>query len=114
LSKRRDVFAAIADPTRRRVLDLLRERPTLPAGEIATHFPSSARPGVSRHLRVLRESGLVRAERHGRELRYRLDPAPLAALRDGWLAPFSGLYIESLRTLRHHIENDDPASDPAK
>jgi DNA-binding transcriptional ArsR family regulator len=106
LPKRRDVFVAIADPTRRSVLDLLRERPTLSAGVIAAQFRSTARPGVSRHLRVLRESGLVRAERQGREWRYSLDPAPLAALRDGWLAPFSDMYVGSLRSLRHRIEEE--------
>lgn len=76
----------------------------MPAGAIAARFPSAARPGVSRHLRVLRECGLVRAERQGKEWRYELDPAPLAALRDGWLAPFSDMYVESLRKLRERIE----------
>jgi DNA-binding transcriptional ArsR family regulator len=98
------VFTAIADPTRRRVLDLLREQPRMPAGAIAERFPSAARPGVSRHLRILRECGLVSAERHGKEWRYRVEPGPLAALREGWLAPFADLYVQSLRALRERVE----------
>jgi DNA-binding transcriptional ArsR family regulator len=104
LSSHRDVFSALADPTRRRVLELLRERPARPAGEIAAQFPTAARPGVSRHLRVLRECGLVRAHRHGREWRYDLDPAPLVDLRDGWLAEFSRGNVVALRSLRRRIE----------
>ncbi|MGH3071465.1 MAG: ArsR/SmtB family transcription factor [Gaiellaceae bacterium] len=74
--------AVIADPIRRRVLELVRDD-ELPAGEIAAQFDVS-RPAVSRHLRVLRESGLVRERRVGRERLYRADPAPLAELRT-WL-----------------------------
>lgn len=74
---------AIADPVRRRILTLLRDEP-LAAGDIATRFTIS-RPAVSRHLRVLRESGLVRDEMVGRRRIYRLDPGPLAPLID-WLA----------------------------
>jgi DNA-binding transcriptional ArsR family regulator len=79
------VAAAIADPIRRQIMTLLRDR-SLAAGAIADHFDVS-RPAVSRHLRVLRECGLVVDERRGRERRYRLDNAPLAAL-ETWLAQF--------------------------
>ena len=75
--------AAIADPVRRRILELLRDS-RLPAGEIAARFDIS-RPAVSRHLRVLRESGLVRDELVGRQRFYALDPAPLDGLAS-WLA----------------------------
>jgi DNA-binding transcriptional ArsR family regulator len=93
------------------VLELLRERPARPAGEIAAHFPSAARPGVSRHLRVLRECGLVRAHRHGREWRYDLEPGPLVDLRDGWLAEFSRHHVEALRSLRRRVERGAGADD---
>jgi DNA-binding transcriptional ArsR family regulator len=86
------------------VLELLRERPARPAGEIAAQFPSAARPGVSRHLRVLRECGLVRAHRHGREWRYDLDAQPLVELRDGWLAAITAVHEQSLRNLRRRVE----------
>ncbi|GAA1350124.1 metalloregulator ArsR/SmtB family transcription factor [Saccharothrix algeriensis] len=78
-----EVAAAIADPVRRRILELLRDS-RLPAGEIAARFDIS-RPAVSRHLRVLRESGLVRDELVGRQRFYALDPAPLDGLAS-WLA----------------------------
>jgi DNA-binding transcriptional ArsR family regulator len=64
------VFKALADPTRRRVLELLRERPML-AGELAEHFDVS-KPTMSAHFAVLREANLVEAERRGKTIRYRL------------------------------------------
>jgi DNA-binding transcriptional ArsR family regulator len=79
------VAGAVADPVRREILAMLRAAP-LTAGEIATRF-SISRPAVSRHLRVLRESGLVRDEQVGRHRRYSLVPGGLARLAM-WLAPF--------------------------
>lgn len=83
-----DVLAALADPVRRDLLVLLRQHP-LTAGELADAFPIS-RPAISRHLRVLREHGLVQVEGRDDDARarvYRLDVAPLAEV-DAWLAPF--------------------------
>ena len=62
----RDAYVAIADPTRREILGMLRDRGRLQAGEIAARFPSASRPGISRHLRVLRECGVVHCEREGK------------------------------------------------
>ena len=73
---------ALADPTRRRILELLADDERS-AGEIASHF-STSRPGVSRHLRVLRVAGLVRVREDGQRRLYSLDPAPLAEL-NAWL-----------------------------
>jgi DNA-binding transcriptional ArsR family regulator len=81
-----DVAGAIADPVRRRVLEVLRDEGRLSAGQLAERFPIS-RPAVSRHLRVLRESGLVRDELVGRQRFYHLDASRLAPLAD-WLAGF--------------------------
>ncbi|BCB91304.1 metalloregulator ArsR/SmtB family transcription factor [Phytohabitans suffuscus] len=81
-----EVAGAIADPVRREILVMLRER-RMSAGQIADRFAIS-RPAVSRHLRVLRESGLVHDELAGRRRFYRLDPEPLARLMR-WLAPFA-------------------------
>ena len=78
----------MADPVRRRILELLLVGET-PAGTIAEAFPVS-RPAVSRHLRVLREAGLVRVRVVGQQRVYRLDTAPLAEL-DGWLDRFRPL-----------------------
>ncbi len=100
-----DVAAAISDPVRRDILMLLRER-VMSAGEIADRFDIS-RPAISRHLRVLRECGLVIDVVRGRQRLYRLDPAPLepleswlAALRDRWSGPLDALETEVYRTRR--------------
>ncbi|HSJ94527.1 MAG TPA: metalloregulator ArsR/SmtB family transcription factor [Gaiellaceae bacterium] len=88
------VATAVADPIRRRVLELVRDR-EVPAGELADAFPVS-RPAVSRHLRVLREAGLVRERREGRLRLYRADPAPLAELRE-WLERYWDERLDALR-----------------
>jgi DNA-binding transcriptional ArsR family regulator len=91
-----DAAAAIADPIRRRVLELVRDA-ELPAGELAAQFPVS-RPAVSRHLRVLRETGLVTERRVGKQRLYRANLEPLAELRD-WLDDYWAGRLRSLRTL---------------
>ena len=91
-----NALAALADPTRRRIVELLAEG-ELTAGEIASQFPT-ARPGVSRHLRVLREHGLVRARAHGRQRLYSLDPRPLEEL-EAWLDHYSGFWRNRLGAL---------------
>lgn len=88
------VATAVADPIRRRVLELVRDR-EVPAGELADAFPVS-RPAVSRHLRVLKEAGLVRERREGRLRLYRADPAPLAELRE-WLERYWDDRLDALR-----------------
>jgi DNA-binding transcriptional ArsR family regulator len=107
LSKRRDAFAALADPTRRDILDLLRKRETLTAGEIAARFPRVSRPAVSKHLRVLREARLVRVREHGREWRYTIDARPLASVYREWLERFAPLWQDSLKQLKKVVEEDD-------
>jgi len=104
-SRSESVFEAVADPTRRGILDLLRRRDTMTAGEIAAAFPGISRPAVSRHLRVLRDAGLVHAQEAGREWHYRLDPGPLRAVQDEWLATFAPLWQTSLRRLKQRVES---------
>jgi DNA-binding transcriptional ArsR family regulator len=87
---------AIADSTRRRILELVRDG-EVPAGELADAFPVS-RPAVSRHLRVLREAGLVRERRDGRLRLYRADPAPLEELR-AWLDQYWAERLDALQSL---------------
>jgi DNA-binding transcriptional ArsR family regulator len=99
-----DPFEALADPTRRGVLDLLRRRTVLTAGEIAAAFPRISRPAVSRHLRVLRESGLVIADEAGREWHYRLNVAALARMHRDWFARFAPLWERSLEQLKATVE----------
>lgn len=97
-------FAALGDPTRRRVLELLRDHEVMTAGELADAFPHISRPSVSKHLRVLRNAGLVTVEFEGREWRYRLDPAPLAAIHSEWMVTFVPLFDESLQRLKIRVE----------
>jgi DNA-binding transcriptional ArsR family regulator len=87
------VFRAIADPTRRRLLEALRREP-LSVNRLAEAFPVS-RPAISKHLRLLREAGLVSEERQGRRRIYRLQPRALTEVR-GWLDGFAPL-AEPLR-----------------
>jgi DNA-binding transcriptional ArsR family regulator len=87
---------ALADPTRRTIVELLASG-ELSAGEIAAEFETS-RPGVSRHLRVLRESGLVRAREEGRLRLYSLEPGPLEEL-DEWLARYRSFWTNRLDAL---------------
>lgn len=102
------VAQAIADPIRRRILGILREGPR-PAGSIADQFEVS-RPAVSRHLRVLRESGLVRSEYSGRTRHYELDPEPLSEVSD-WIDLISrpsawGHRLDALDTEVHRSVRD--------
>jgi DNA-binding transcriptional ArsR family regulator len=94
--------AAIADPIRRRVLELVRDG-ELPAGAIAAEF-SVSRPAVSRHLRVLREAGRVHERRVGRERLYRANPGQLAELR-AWLDDY---WAGRLHALKHLAEEERP------
>jgi DNA-binding transcriptional ArsR family regulator len=87
---------ALADPTRRTIVELLAES-ELSAGELAARF-STSRPAVSRHLRVLREHGLVRTREDGRRRLYSLDPEPLEEL-DEWLSHYRGFWTNRLDAL---------------
>ena len=91
---------ALADPTRRRIVELLAERDR-DAGEIASHFRVS-RPAVSRHLRVLREHGLVEARNVAQRRVYSLDPEPLEEL-DAWLAEYRRFWSNRLDALDVHL-----------
>lgn len=93
--------AAIADPIRRRVLELVRDD-ELPAGALAERFDVS-RPAVSRHLRVLREAGLVVERREGRQRFYRANLEPLAELRE-WLDAYWAGRLSALRNLAEKEE----------
>ena len=89
-------LAALADPTRRELVALLAAG-EVTAGDLAAGFPVS-RPAISRHLRVLRECGLVRVRVDGQRRLYSLDAAPLAEL-DAWLAPYRRLWAQRLDAL---------------
>ncbi len=96
-----DVFRAIADPTRRAILDRLRAGPT-PVNALADDFRQS-RPAISKHLRVLRRARLVSEKRVGRQRRYRLQPAPLQQVV-GWIEGYRAFWELNLNNLKRYLE----------
>ncbi|HEX9484148.1 MAG TPA: metalloregulator ArsR/SmtB family transcription factor [Gemmatimonadaceae bacterium] len=96
-----DVFRAIADPTRRALLDRLRGGPA-PVNVLAAEF-SQSRPAISRHLRVLRQARLVNETRAGRERLYELDPVPLQKVV-GWIEGYRAFWQTSLTNLKQRLE----------
>ncbi|GAB6927174.1 metalloregulator ArsR/SmtB family transcription factor [Paenibacillus sp. JCM 10914] len=103
-----DVYQAIADPTRRKLLSLLSDK-EMPVKDISGHFPMT-RTAVSKHLRILEEAGLLRERKVGRETRYRLDPQPLMELKD-WLAYFDRFWENKLSMLKYYVEEDHKRSE---
>jgi DNA-binding transcriptional ArsR family regulator len=96
-------FQALADPTRRAVLDLLR-RGAQPAGQIAEAFPIS-RPAISKHLRQLRRARLVVEHRRGRHRYYQLNAEPLKAV-DSWLEQYRRFWQVNLANLKAFVEEE--------
>lgn len=101
--QREAVFRAIADPTRREILGLLRSR-AYTVNEIAGNFDTS-RPAISKHLRLLRSVGLVETKREGTTRICRLNARPLRAV-EVWLEDYRELWRESLRGLKRYVEDD--------
>lgn len=97
-----DTFAALADPTRRQVLDLLSRRERA-AGELGAAFPGVSQPGMSRHLRVLREAGLVRVRDEGRHRLYSLRWEGLASV-DAWISKYRGYWETELDSLESFLD----------
>jgi DNA-binding transcriptional ArsR family regulator len=102
-----DVFHAIADPTRRAILDRLRGG-GIAVAELASGFEMT-RPAVSKHLRVLRDARLVREERDGRQRVYRLTPAPLRDLSQ-WVESYRSFWPANLMSLKRHLEGGKDSS----
>jgi DNA-binding transcriptional ArsR family regulator len=98
----RDVFAALADPTRREVLDLLSRRERS-AGELGRAFPQISQPGMSRHLRVLREAGLVRVRPQRQHRLYSLRSERLAEV-EAWIAKYRGFWETELDSLEAYLD----------
>lgn len=101
----RDVFDAVAHPTRRRLIQLLAEAGELPLHELTPHFPMG-RTAVSKHLTILKEAGLVEVRKVGRETRYRLNAAPLQEIHD-WVAYYSKFWSSNLMRLRKLLEEEE-------
>ncbi|TDD31484.1 ArsR family transcriptional regulator [Actinomadura sp. KC06] len=97
-------FAVLAEPTRRRILDLLLERPR-PVGELVERL-GLTQPGTSKHLRVLRDAGLVRARQDAQRRVYEVRLEPLAEV-DAWLTPYRRAWSARLDALEEHLDAGD-------
>jgi DNA-binding transcriptional ArsR family regulator len=96
-------FEVLAEPSRRRILDLLRERER-PVGELVERIGLS-QPGVSKHLRVLREAGLVRVRADAQRRLYGVRAEPLEEV-DAWLEPYRRMWARHLDALERHLDDD--------
>jgi DNA-binding transcriptional ArsR family regulator len=99
-----EVFSALADPTRRRVMTFLSERGPVSATDLAGELPVT-RQAVAKHLAALEAAGLVQSERSGRERRYTLTPAPLAEAM-GWMTDVGAQWDRRLGALRRHLASE--------
>jgi DNA-binding transcriptional ArsR family regulator len=97
-------FAALADPTRQQIVELLSATSELPAGRIAESFTSMTRAAVSRHLRLLEDAGLLSVRTNAQQRLYRLNPEPLAEL-DDWLDRYRGMWARKVAALKQHVED---------
>ena len=101
----RDVFDAIADPTRRRLVELLAEAEEKPLHELTAEF-QMGRTAVSKHLAILKEAGLVTSRKVGRETRYSLNAAPLSEVYD-WINDYKIFWSTNLLRLNQLLEEDE-------
>ena len=99
-----DVFRAIADPTRRRILTLLTEK-EMSITSITKRFPIT-RTAVNKHLMILTDAGLVVSRKNGREMRFKLQPEPLKEVQQ-WVSMFEKYWDDKLSSLRQYVESDE-------
>ncbi|HZX05466.1 metalloregulator ArsR/SmtB family transcription factor [Kribbella sp.] len=109
-----DPFRAIADPTRRRILELLMERRGLTVGELAAEFPELVTSGISKHLMTLRAAGLVVAVKAGRHQHYRIDDGGLDAAFGTWISRYESYWANALDKLHDAATADRSAPDNAR
>lgn len=102
-----DTFSAVADPTRRAMLDMLALRDRS-AGDIVSTFSQISQPAVSKHLRILRNAGLVNVQIHAQQRIYSLQPKALAEL-DAWIAKYKAFWSDNLDALEQHLSKNKGA-----
>jgi DNA-binding transcriptional ArsR family regulator len=101
-----DVFRALADPSRRRLLDTLFSDDGQTLGQLTAQFDDDmTRFGVMKHLRVLEVSGLVVTRRDGRQKRHYLNPVPIQQMHDRWIGKFRGRFTSALTDLKTRLED---------
>jgi DNA-binding transcriptional ArsR family regulator len=103
IDQKRDVFVAIADPTRRKLIRILAEAEEMPLHKLTEQF-QLGRTAVSKHLTILKEANLVINRKAGRETRYRLNPAPLKEVKD-WLSFYEKFWNERAILLKNLLED---------
>jgi DNA-binding transcriptional ArsR family regulator len=101
-----EVFKALADPTRRGLLDALFERDGQSLGELERRLPMS-RFGVMKHLKVLEEAGLVTTRKRGREKLHFLNPVPIRLVHDRWVSKYAEPWASALTGLKRELEEDE-------
>ncbi len=97
------IFKALANPTRRAILDVLRDDPQV-TGELCAHFPTLDRCTVMQHLKVLEEADLVIVRRDGRERWNHLNPLPIKHIHDRWIGPYATHAVQLLDRLKTDLE----------
>jgi DNA-binding transcriptional ArsR family regulator len=97
------VFKALASPTRRRVLDLMRDGPRT-TGDLCAQFPALDRCTVMLHLKVLEEAGLLIPQRKGRERWNHLDPLPIKVIHDRWIGEYAAAAVSMLAGWKAELE----------
>ncbi|MGE7608812.1 ArsR/SmtB family transcription factor [Peribacillus frigoritolerans] len=103
-NQERDIYVAIADPTRRKLLRLLADVEELPLNELTVHF-EMGRTAVSKHLAILKEAGLVISRKVGRQTRYRLNAGPLREIED-WVSFYRRFWSERISLLNQILEEE--------
>ena len=107
------IWKALADPTRREILDLLRDGPKQTT-EIVEQFPQLSRFGVMKHLDVLREAGLVNTRAEGRARINALNAAPLRAVIERWISKYEAYWVNSMLRIKEAAEGSSAASSATK
>jgi DNA-binding transcriptional ArsR family regulator len=102
-----DVFKALADPTRRRLLDELFEEDGQTLSALEQRLPMT-RFGVAKHLKVLEEAGVVTTQRRGREKFHFLNPVPIREVHDRWVSKYAEPWASALTELKRDLEREDP------
>ena len=99
-----ELFRALGDPTRRRMMDLLAQHESMTVSELSACFPDLVRSGISKHLMALREAGLVYATKSGREQHYRINAEAMAELLGPWVANYEKYWAPKLNALKREAE----------
>lgn len=97
-------FRALADPSRRLLLDRLFERDGQSLGELTAHLPDMTRFGVMRHLDVLESAGLISTRKEGREKRHFLNPVPIRLIHDRWISKYAAPVVGAMSAMKDHLE----------